>query len=341
MLSSVRTSLLLGISVSTALACVEPKAVGMTDEGESTSPTEDTDSASTGAQTEEDSGTGSTSEEDSGGSTTADDSTAYETGEGCPVLDDPCDITWVPPQKNILTAFPYYPTGHFTVPMVAEACPPGTEPFLGFPCESDCPCSFICPEDCGPRGVCIPGEGGDAPHCACHRAFAGEPGSCSWLGLLDNGDFAAGCEGWKFFAQRSKAFSPLSIEVVDERLHMTGERCEEAYALAEVRIPDAAEFPDGAAVVFDYSLSYSADKGDSTADVGFSQSAWGQIPWGQGWLLPDTMGETVAFRECLDLPDVATMATLDFHIEGFGYCDQALLIELYVDDVRIEADPGC
>ncbi|MCA9698512.1 MAG: hypothetical protein KC431_13370, partial [Myxococcales bacterium] len=111
-----RTSLLLGISVSTALACVEPKAVGMTDEGESTSPTEDTDSSSTGAQTEEDSGTGSTSE-DSGGSTTADDSTAYETGEGCPVLDDPCDITWVPPQKNILTAFPYYPTGHFTVPM--------------------------------------------------------------------------------------------------------------------------------------------------------------------------------------------------------------------------------
>lgn len=326
--------------VSLALACVEPKSAGMMETGAGTDEAADGSSDSSDTEgTSTESSTGSTEETGTEESTTADDSSAYETGDGCTDI-APCEVIWADAEGKYPIGASW-PNGHYTVPPNDLDCPPGTVEFDSY-CSftvAPCACHFVCPEACGPREVCVPvekqdGTGSVGDHCECHGAFEGEPGACEWSddNFLENPDFVD-CEGWKFFGDDGTAPYPVKVEVLDEQLHLEAGRCQEARAVARARIPDAAAFPEGAALVFRYRFEAAEVLGQSTVSFGLWPLA--------GQSLEETGPEMVEHRVCLDLNEIGIIGSLRFEMEGLGLCASPLTMDLTVDDIRLEADPAC
>lgn len=89
--------------------------------------------------------------------------------------------------------------------------------------------------------------------------------------------------------------------------------------------------PDGAALVFDYTLAGSGDPPD----------AWVYL-WDLFTALEPT-DERRTRRECVRLDELPRIGTLAFLIEQLGVCMPATASEwhLHVDNVRLEPDASC
>jgi hypothetical protein len=221
---------------------------------------------------------------------------------------------------------------------VNGVCPAGTEPVDPASCTSlekrglrppPCVCQYVCSPACGSGEVCAPEAASGASACRCHAALAPSDEGCTWTGLLQNASFEDD-SGWKLWTSGLASASSANIGDGELRLEITA-RCAYAWAGTAARLPSRDQFPNGAALAFDYDSNARAD------DAGTPRVFL------DGMLhvsLPRTSGR-VTERHCVQLQDVPRLTSLYFDVETYGTCAEPLDYRLIVTDVRLEANSGC
>jgi len=216
----------------------------------------------------------------------------------------------------------------------AGACPAGTAPSERFTCTDVpyCFCEYVCNPACGSGEVCSPSSepSGDAA-CGCHAALEGSEGGCVWRGLLADGSFDDPAS-WRLYARSTSNNASAELTAGKLELSVT-QRCGYAWGGAVARLPANTQLPEGAALVFDYRAT--ADAADREARVSARLGGTGSVE-------PlDLSGNPATMRHCALLLEYPKLELLEFYIETYGTCADAVDYELSVDNVRLEADPSC
>lgn len=242
------------------------------------------------------------------------------------------------PAELLDEASPVRPTivdndGQILLPPVGRGpCPDGTVPSERVQCTDVliCACEYPCSPGCGTSEVCIPANDGNV--CGCHPAMDGEPGDCHWTGIFDT-DMFEDCDAWTLAIFDNGL--PAVAEVADGALHLAVEqRCQNAFAQIVARRPPREVFPDGAALVFDYSAKGEPAEGQPRP-TSFTFGSTG------GSLLPSA--EPREHRFCVLLNEYPALVELTFSVQNYGYgtCEEESPAELRVSNLRFEADEAC
>ena len=267
-------------------------------------------------------------------STAPEESSATSQG---PVSATPGSALWAGPPGGRTSALASVDPGYPLAGAVDRACPAGTRETQSFDCIYEkrggppppCACEYVCTPGCGAGEVCTPDDSG-AVSCQCHAALEPSASGCSWSGLLQNGTFD-GAQGWELQREGGGVAPVARIDAGELELSVT-ERCGLAWAGTTARLPARDQFPEGAALVFDYSA-----RGAIVSTHTFASALIDGFVAGQP-LQPEENGSE---RRCVALRDRPWLASLEFRVQVGGVCGFPVDYALTVDNVRLEADPSC
>jgi len=212
-------------------------------------------------------------------------------------------------------------------------CPAGTEPDYGDCTDVPfCFCKYSCTPACDARHECQREASGTTNSCQCHPALTSSESACSWPGLLDNGGFDD-CGGWSLIASCDQREAPIADIDAGRLVLRVPLRCMGAVATASARLPPRDEFPGGAALVFDYMAS-AAPASESLAEGAI-------VSLERAFAVLLAVSEPTTVRLCVELGDTPLVTPLRFRMQIDGLCAERVDHELWVDNVRLEAEPGC
>jgi hypothetical protein len=158
--------------------------------------------------------------------------------------------------------------------------------------------------------------------------------ACRWVSLLDNGSFD-GCDGWTLSTRFANDSAQVWAEMGQGWLHLgTNHLCNTASASAIARIPPRDEFPDGAALVVTYRAA-------ETGAVVANQYPPITVNLEARMRPLPPSATTTEYRECLTLSERPRLATVSLSVQTAGACMTSVWAELWVESVRLEADPNC
>lgn len=191
------------------------------------------------------------------------------------------------------------------------------------------PPEYVCTPRCGSGEVCAPGEA-DEIRCRCHPALEPSADGCTWSALLADGTFESG-QGWYVEHESQDRQTDSRIESGQLEL-LVKRRCRETRARSDARLPARDQFPEGAALVFDYSARGVPVEPHTLATVLIDGFLEGQ---------PLQPAEASTDRRCVPLRDQPWLASLEFLVQVGGNCGLLVDYALSVDNIRLEADPSC
>jgi hypothetical protein len=110
------------------------------------------------------------------------------------------------------------------------------------------------------------------------------------------------------------------------------QRCALAWAGTTARLPGRDQFPQGAALVFDYSARGATVETHTLASALIDGFVAG---------LPLQPAERASERRCAVLRERPWLASLEFRVQVGGSCGLPVDYALSVDNVRLEADATC
>ena len=223
-----------------------------------------------------------------------------------------------------------YPTLQPIVEDGRVYCPNGTVPSERFTCEDAelCLCEYPCSSGCGAKEICSPMDGGNV--CSCHPSLEGKPGDCQWTGLFDTEVFAD-CDAWHF-RTFDNGFQTRA-EVSRGTLHLAVERrCQSVSAQIIAQRPSVDVFPEGAALVFDYAALHTREQG---------QPPPSSVTFGTDRTDLNLQEQPRESRMCTRLSEYPRLVELNFAISNNGTCTDEIPAELWVGNLRFEADDSC
>lgn len=249
----------------------------------------------------------------------------------------PDDFPWLQLPNALPGARVSLDSGHALTAPVDRVCPAGTQETHEFECLYEkrggppppCACEHVCTPGCAADERCVPDEAGNTS-CQCHPALQPSASGCSWSGLLPN-DTLDGAQGWDLYTKGEEGATDARID--GGRLELSvKQHCGLAWAGTTARLPARDQFPDGAALVFEYSSRGANVEWHTLASALID----GFVPG-----LPLQPAEGATERRCVALRDRPWLASLEFRVQVAGACGVPVDYALSVDNIRLEADPSC